>query len=134
DTSEIQNGESEAITASGQKRKSPGGSDVTANLLAPQTQPSLTPAPQAPKGDPVQSLLNSVDAGSLSALLSPPLLNAPATGPAPLGKGRCPRRAPPPPRGSPNAATGTPRRAAPCNRRLPPRHRRSASAQRGYRR
>ena len=87
DTSEIQNGESEAITASGQERKSPGGSDVTANLLAPQTQPSLTPAPQAPKGDPVQSLLNSVDAGSLSALLSPPLLNAPATGPASSAKG-----------------------------------------------
>ena len=87
DTSEIQNGESEAVTASGQERKSLGGSDVTASLLAPQTQPSLTPAPQAPKGDPVQSLLNSVDAGSLSALLSPPLLNVPATGPAPSAKG-----------------------------------------------
>ena len=77
DSSEIQNGESEAVTAS---------SDVTASLIAPQTLPSLTPAPQAPKGDPVQSLLNSVDAGSLSALLSPPLLSAPSTGPAPSAK------------------------------------------------
>jgi localization factor PodJL len=60
---------------------------VTASLIVPQTLPSLTPAPQAPEGDPVQSLLNSVDAGSLSLLLSPPLLSAPSTGPAPSAKG-----------------------------------------------
>jgi localization factor PodJL len=87
DSSEIQNGESEAVTASRQESKSPGGGDVTASLIVPQTLPSLTPAPQAPKGDPVQSLLNSVDAGSLSSLLSPPLLSAPSTGPAPSAKG-----------------------------------------------
>jgi localization factor PodJL len=86
DSSEIQNGESEAVTASRQESKSPGDGNVTASLIAPQTLPSLTPAPQAPKGDPVQSLLNSVDAGSLSALLSPPLLSAPSTGPAPSAK------------------------------------------------
>src|SRR5262245_46080788 len=66
DSSEIQNGESEAVTAGRQESKSPGDGDVTASLIAPHTLPSLTPAPQASKGDPVQSLLNSVDAGSLS--------------------------------------------------------------------
>jgi len=93
DSSEIQNGDSEAVTASRQESKSPRDGDVTASLIAPQTLPSLIPAPQAPKGDPVQSLLNSVDAGSLSALLSPPLLSeAPSTGPAgALGKKRCHR-------------------------------------------
>jgi localization factor PodJL len=87
-SSEIQSGDNETVTASEQESKpTPGVGDVTAGLLTPQTLPSLTPAPQAPKGDPVQSLLNSVDAGSLSALLSPPLLNAPSTGPAPAAKG-----------------------------------------------
>jgi localization factor PodJL len=88
DSSEIQNGDSETVTAGGQESKpTPSDGDVTTGLLAPQTLPSLTPAPKAPTGDPVQSLLNSVDSGSLSGLLSPPLLNAPSTAPAPSAKG-----------------------------------------------
>ena len=88
DSSEIQNGDSETLTVGGQESKpTPSDGDVTTGLLAPQTLPSLTPAPKAPTGDPVQSLLNSVDSGSLSALLSPPLLNAPSTAPAPSAKG-----------------------------------------------
>ena len=88
DSSEIQNGDSETVTAGGQESKpTPSDGDATAGLLAPQTLPSLTPAPKAPTGDPVQSLLNSVDSGSLSSLLSPPLLNAPSTAPTPSAKG-----------------------------------------------
>ena len=87
-SSEIQNGDNETVTASKQDNKPTAGeSDVTAAFITPQTLPSLTPAPQASKGDPVQSLLNSLDTGSLSALLSPPLLNAPSTGPASPAKG-----------------------------------------------
>jgi localization factor PodJL len=88
DSSEIQNGDSETLTVGGQESKpTPSDGDVTTGLLAPQTLTSLTPAPKAPTGDPVQSLLNSVDSGSLSGLLSPPLLNAPSTAPAPSAKG-----------------------------------------------
>jgi localization factor PodJL len=88
DSSEIQNGDSEMVTAGGQESKpTPSDGDVTTGLLAPQTLPSLTPAPKAPTGDAVQSLLNSVDSGSLSGLLSPPLLNAPSTAAAPSAKG-----------------------------------------------
>jgi localization factor PodJL len=88
DSGEIQNRDSETVTAGGQESKpTPSDGDVTTGLLAPQTLPSLTPAPKAQTGDPVQSLLNSVDSGSLSSLLSPPFLSAPSTAPAPSAKG-----------------------------------------------
>jgi localization factor PodJL len=119
DTNEIQNGESEAVAASGQESKSPGDGDVTAGLLAPQTLPSLTPAPQAPKGDPVQSLLNSLDAGSVSSLLSPPLLNAPATAPAPSSKGDVTGAIARPPADSRAARPGAPMAQPPATDGLP---------------
>ena len=82
-SSQLQSGENESVASSEQASKQTAADvDVTATLLAPPTLPSLTPAPQTPKGDPVQSLLNSIEAGSsLSALLSPPLLNTPSAGP-----------------------------------------------------
>ena len=82
-SSQLQSGENESVASNEQASKQTAADvDVTATLLAPPTLPSLTPAPQTPKGDPVQSLLNSIEAGSsLSALLSPPLLNTPSVGP-----------------------------------------------------
>ena len=120
DSSEIQNGDNETVTASKLDSKpTTGDGDVTASLLTPQTLPSLTPAPQSPKGDPVQSLLNSLDTGSLSALLSPPLLNAPSTGPASPAKGEVTGTIARTPADSRTARPGTPVAQPPAADGLP---------------
>lgn len=120
-SNEIPNGENETAAASEQSKPIAGDVDVTATLIAPQTLPSLTPAPQAPKGDPVQSLLNSMEAGgSLSALLSPPLLNAPSMAPSSAAKTEVTGAIGRTPADGRTARQGAPATQSPAAESLPP--------------